>query len=248
MSVRPLQAGEEYWYHQIRGNFMYPVADAFASPPTATEGAQIPKPRPLRSVTSARKEVIYLSSEESVGSSNGELSPWSNIFAGVLRDLGIDPEDKKKKPLRKKKVVNLNPEVTSKGTGSSRATAGAAGKGTLRLRQSDLKDYVIISDSLEGLSRAAEKKTGAGGSKSSGSAGSRNPDAGATPSTAAHEEEEGEEEEEEVTEKLISRKRTRSETTTGVASASVAGAIPLIGKTSNLRSLYKFSPDQEEDP
>ncbi|KAJ0888142.1 hypothetical protein HanRHA438_Chr09g0398691 [Helianthus annuus] len=239
MGVRPLRDDEERWYEQIRGNFMYPVVDAFASPPTATEGAQIPKPRPLRSVTSAGKEVVYLSSEESVGSSNDELSPWSNIFAGVLRDLGIDPEDKKKKPLKKKK--NLNPEVTSKGAGSSRATAGAAGKGTLRLRQSDLKDYVIISDSLEGLSRAAEKKTGAGGSKSFGSAGSRNPDAGATPSTAAHEEEE-EEEEEEVTEKLISRKRVRSETTTGVASAAAAGAIPLIGKTSNLRSLYKFSP------
>ncbi|MFS7946944.1 hypothetical protein Hanom_Chr06g00542271 [Helianthus anomalus] len=242
MGVRPLRDDEESWYEQIRGNFMYPVVDAFASPPTATAGAQIPKPRPLRSVTSAGKEVVHLSSEESVGSSNGELSPWSNIFAGVLRDLGIDPEDKKKKPLKKKKVVNLNLEVTSKGAGSSRATTVAAGKCTLRLRQSDLKDYVIISDSLEGLSRAAEKKTGAGGSKSSGSAGSRNPDAGATPSTAAHEEEE-EEEEDEVTEKLVSRKRVRSETTTGVASAAVAGTIPLIGKTSNLRSLYKFSPE-----
>ncbi|XP_022031253.1 uncharacterized protein LOC110932208 [Helianthus annuus] len=198
MGVRPLRDDEECWYEQIRGNFMYPVADAFASPPTATEG--------------------------------------------VLRDLGIDPEDKKKKPLKKK---NLNPEVTSKGAGSSRATAGAAVKGTLRLRKSDLKDYVIISDSLEGLSRAAEKKAGAGGSKSSGSAGSRNPDAGATPSTAAHEEEE-EEEEEEVTEKLISRKRVRSETTTGVASAAAAGAIPLIGKTSILRSLYKFSPETKK--
>ncbi|XP_021975004.1 uncharacterized protein LOC110870112 [Helianthus annuus] len=199
MGVRPLRDDEERWYEQIRGNFMYPVADAFASPPTATEG--------------------------------------------VLRDLGIDPEDKKKKPL--KKMKNLNPEVTSKGAGSSRATAGAAGKGTLRLRQSDLKDYVIISDSLEGLSRAAEKKTGAGGSKSSGSAGSRNPDAGATLSTVAHEEEE-EEEEEEVTEKLISRKRVRSETTTGVASVAAAGAIPLIGKTSNMRSLYKFSPETKK--
>ncbi|XP_022024187.1 caldesmon-like [Helianthus annuus] len=242
MGVRPLRDDEESWYEQIRGNFMYPVADAFASPPTATEGAQFPKPRPLRSVTSAGKEVVYLSSEESVGSSNGELSPWSNIFAGVLRDLGVDPEEKKKKPLKKKKIVNLDPEVTSKGAGSSRATAGAAGKGTFRLRQSDLKDYVIISDSLKGLSRAAETKTGAVGSKSSGSAGSRNPDAGATPSTAAHEEEEAEEEEE-AAEQLISRKRVRSETTTGVASASMVGAIPLVGKTSNLRSLYKFSPE-----
>ncbi|KAF5823186.1 hypothetical protein HanXRQr2_Chr01g0035621 [Helianthus annuus] len=241
MGARPLREDEESWYEQIRGNFMYPVADAFASPPTTTEGAQFPKPRPLRSVTSAGKEVVYLSSEESVGSSNGELSPWSNIFAGVLRDLGVDLEEKKKKPLKKKKIVNLDPEVTSKGAGSSRATA-AAGKGTLRLRQSDLNDYVIMSDSLKGLSRTAETKAGAGGSRSSGSAGSRNPDAGATPSTAVHEEEEAEEEEE-AAEHLISRKRVRSETTTGVASASVVGAIPLVGKTSNLRSLYRFSPE-----
>ncbi|MFS7959131.1 hypothetical protein Hanom_Chr08g00687041 [Helianthus anomalus] len=238
MGVRPLLEDEESWYEQIRGNFMYSVADAFASPPTATEGAQFPKPRPLRSVTSAGKEVLYLSSEESVGSSNGELNSWSNIFAGVLRDLGIDPEEKKKKPLKKKKTVNLDAEVTSKGAGSSRATAAAV-KGTLRLRQSDLNDYVLISDSLEGLSRTAETKTGAGSSKSTRSAGSRNPDAGATPSV--HEEET--EEEEDAAAQLVGRKRVRSETTVGVASAPIADVIPLVGKTSKLRSLYKFSPE-----
>ncbi|KAJ0467071.1 hypothetical protein HanIR_Chr14g0679221 [Helianthus annuus] len=238
MGVRPLREDEESWYKQIRGNFMYPVADAFTSPPTATEGAQFPKPRPLRSVTSARKEVVYLYSEESVGSSNGELSSWSNIFAGVLHDLGIDPEEKKKKPLKKKKTVNLDPEVTSKGAGSSRATAAAV-KGTLRLRQSDLNDYVIISDSLKGLSRTAETKTGAGSSRSSGSAGSRNPDAGATPSV--HEEDEAEEEEAAI--QFFSRKKVRSETTAGVSAVPLIGGIPLVGKTSNLRSLYKFSPE-----
>ncbi|KAM0053768.1 hypothetical protein Hdeb2414_s0007g00263101 [Helianthus debilis subsp. tardiflorus] len=82
MGVRPLQAREVYWYEQIKGNFMYPVADAFAGQPTATEGAHIPKPRPLRAMTSAGKEIIYLSREESVGSSNGELSSCSNVFAG----------------------------------------------------------------------------------------------------------------------------------------------------------------------
>ncbi|KAJ0939097.1 hypothetical protein HanRHA438_Chr02g0057211 [Helianthus annuus] len=216
---------------------MYPVADAFTTLPTTTEGAQLPKPRPLRSVTSAGKEVVYLYSEESVGSSNGELSSWSNIFAGVLRDLGIDPEEKKK-PLKKKKTVKAGPEVTSQGAGSSRATAAAV-KGTLRLRQSDLNDYVIISDSLEGLLRTADVKTGAGSSKSSGSAGSRNPDAGATPSV--HEEET--EEEKDAVAQLIGRKRVRSETTAGVASAPIVDVLPLVGKTSKLRSLYKFSPE-----
>ncbi|KAJ0814522.1 hypothetical protein HanPSC8_Chr17g0786681 [Helianthus annuus] len=164
MGVRPLREDEESWYDQIKGNFMYPVADAFGAPPTSSEGAHIPNPRPLRSVTSAGKEILYLTSEESVGSSNGELSSWSNIFAGVLRELGIDPKEKKKKPQKKKKTVILDPEVTSKGAGSSRATSAAA-KGTLRLRQSDLNDYVIIGDSLKGLSHTAERKTGAGSSR-----------------------------------------------------------------------------------
>ncbi|KAJ0716374.1 hypothetical protein HanPI659440_Chr13g0511941 [Helianthus annuus] len=67
MVVRPLEAGEVYWYEHIKANFLYPPAGAFANPPTATEGAQLPKPRPLQGVTSAGKEILYLSSEESVG-------------------------------------------------------------------------------------------------------------------------------------------------------------------------------------
>ncbi|XP_022030642.1 putative uncharacterized protein DDB_G0271982 [Helianthus annuus] len=175
MGVCPLEAGEQYWYEEIKGHFMYPVAGAFANPPTTTEG--------------------------------------------VLRDLGIDLEEKKKKPNKRKKVITLDAEVTSKNGGSSRATASAADKGTLYFRQSNLEDYVIISDSLEGLSRIGEKKTGAAGSRSSGSAGSRNPDAGATPSSIALDEEEEEEEEEEPAEKLVSRKRNREETTTVSAEA-----------------------------
>ncbi|XP_035838275.1 uncharacterized protein LOC110901777 [Helianthus annuus] len=38
MGVRPLRDDEEGWYDQIKGNFMLPAADAFASPPDATEG------------------------------------------------------------------------------------------------------------------------------------------------------------------------------------------------------------------
>ncbi|KAJ0744584.1 hypothetical protein HanPI659440_Chr10g0389301 [Helianthus annuus] len=162
----------------------------------------------------------------------------------MLRDLGIDPEDKKKKPTKKKKVITLDPEVTSKGAGGSRATAVAADKGTLRLRQSNLEDYVIISDSFEGLSRIGEKKIGAGGSKSSGSAGSRNPDAGTTPSSAAQEGGDEEEVQEEPAVKQI-RKRSR-EAALGATVLSKPGGAPLIGKKSNLRSLYKFSPEAEK--
>ncbi|KAJ0608489.1 hypothetical protein HanLR1_Chr03g0102471 [Helianthus annuus] len=174
MGVRPLELGEPYWYERIKGHFLYPLAGAFANPPTATEGAHLPNPWPLRVVTSAGKEILYLSSEESVESSNGELSSWSNIFPGVLRDLGVDPEEKKKKTSKKKKkVITIDADPTSKKGGSSRATTGASEKGTIRFRQSNQEYYIVASDSLEGLSRIGEKKTGAAGSKSSGSAGKK---------------------------------------------------------------------------
>ncbi|KAJ0795451.1 hypothetical protein HanPI659440_Chr04g0150661 [Helianthus annuus] len=230
MGVRPLVSGEPYWYERIKGYFLYPPAGAFANPPTATEGAHLPNPRPLRTVTSAGREILYLSSEESVGSSNEELSSWSNIFAGVLRDLGIDPEEKKKTTKKKKKVIPIDAEATSKKGESSRAAAGASDKGTLRFRQSNLEDYVIASDSLEGLSRIGERKASAGGSKSSGSAGSRIPEAGATPSSIALDEKEEEEEHEEPATQLVSRKRSREEAAARVKAAQKAGGAPVIGK------------------
>ncbi|XP_021984691.1 uncharacterized protein LOC110880477 [Helianthus annuus] len=98
------------------------------------------------------------------------------------------------------------------------------------------REVPVLKIGDQGLSRTAKAKTGAGGSKSSGSAGSRNPDAGATP-------EDDEAEEEDVAAQLIGRKRGRSETTAGVASAPTAVVLPVVGKTSNLRSLYKFSPE-----
>ncbi|KAM0048267.1 hypothetical protein Hdeb2414_s0008g00272521 [Helianthus debilis subsp. tardiflorus] len=132
MGVRPLESGEPYWYERIKGHFLYPPAGAFANPPTATKGAHLPNPRPVSAVTSVGKEILYLSNEESVGSSNGELSSWCNIFAGVLRDLGIDPEEKKKPNKNKKKVITIDAELTSKKGRSSRATTGASDKGTHR--------------------------------------------------------------------------------------------------------------------
>ncbi|KAM0064248.1 hypothetical protein Hdeb2414_s0003g00100671 [Helianthus debilis subsp. tardiflorus] len=145
MGVRPLGDDEVFWYEQIKNNFLYLPAGIFANPPTATEGAQLPKPRPLRGVTSAAKEILYLSSEESIGSSNEELSSWSNIFTGVLHNLEIDPEEKPKKaptkkkmPTRKKVIVDTG--ATSKKTGGSRATAAVRKKCTIRFRQSTLED------------------------------------------------------------------------------------------------------------
>ncbi|KAJ0578465.1 hypothetical protein HanOQP8_Chr05g0196801 [Helianthus annuus] len=221
MDVHPLESGDPYMYERIKGHFLYPPAGAFANPPTTTEGAHLPNPRPQQ----GKRFFIFPA-------------------RSVLRDLGIDPEEKKKKTSKKKKkVITIDAEPTSKKGRSSRATTGAFEKGTLRFRQSNLEDYIVASDSFEGLSRIGEKKTSAAVSKSSGSVGSRNPDTGATPSSIAlDEEEEEEEQEEEPTLKLVSRKRSREETAAGIKAAQKAGGAPVIGKQSKLRSLYKFSP------
>ncbi|KAJ0804646.1 hypothetical protein HanPI659440_Chr02g0040471 [Helianthus annuus] len=188
IGVRPLGDREFFWYGQIKDNFMYPPAGIFASPPTATEGAHLPKQRPLRGVTSAGKKILYLSSEEFLGSLIEELTSWSKIFAGALRDLGIVPEEKKTKNVVTKKAASKKLTVeagaTSKKAGGGRATVGIPEKGTLHFRQSNLEDYIVASDSLEGLFPIGEKpKSSTTASNSSGSAGSRVPESGATPSS-----------------------------------------------------------------
>ncbi|MFS8011489.1 hypothetical protein Hanom_Chr14g01309731 [Helianthus anomalus] len=228
MGAHPLAAGEVYWYEPIKGNFLFRPAGAFANPPTATEGAQLPKLRHLCGVTFAGNEILFLSNEESVGSSQEELSSWSNIFAGVLCDLGIDPEERPEKAHAMKKTskkVTVDTGATSKNGKTSRATAAASEKVTLRFRQSNLKDYVITSDSLEGLSRIVRKKSSAAGSKSFVSAGSRSPEVGATPYFVPKEE-----------------KRSREETADAKPAQKVVVGTT-IGKQNRLRSLYKFSPE-----
>ncbi|MFS7985035.1 hypothetical protein Hanom_Chr11g00993581 [Helianthus anomalus] len=54
------------------------------------------------------------------------------------------------------------------------------------------------------------------------------------------------EEEEEPAAQLIIRKRSRDETTAGASIVQKAGGIHLIGKQSNLHSLYKFSPEAKK--
>ncbi|KAJ0729464.1 hypothetical protein HanLR1_Chr07g0253201 [Helianthus annuus] len=121
MGVRPLRGGEEYWFEQIKPNFLYARTKLFAAPPAATEGARIPKPRPCRAITFAGKEIVYLSSEESVASSEHELKPSYDVFAGVLRDLGVEHEEKRLKRVAKKKVT-----VAGGTTSKKTETAGAA--------------------------------------------------------------------------------------------------------------------------
>ncbi|MFS7998840.1 hypothetical protein Hanom_Chr12g01158751 [Helianthus anomalus] len=84
---------------------MYTRLDAFAALPLATEGAHIPNPRPCRAITFTGKEIVYLSTEESVDSSECKLSPSHNQFAGVLHNLFVDPDVKKPKRVSKNKAT-----------------------------------------------------------------------------------------------------------------------------------------------
>ncbi|MFS7945103.1 hypothetical protein Hanom_Chr06g00520041 [Helianthus anomalus] len=129
MGVRPLCDGEEFWYKQIKPRFICALAEPFVNPRIATECANIPNPRPCRAVTSAGEEIVYLSSEESVASSDHDLRSWDVMFAGVPRDLGIDHEEKKTKkaPTKKtvvKKKVTVDAGATNTKAGGGRATTG----------------------------------------------------------------------------------------------------------------------------
>ncbi|MFS7929616.1 hypothetical protein Hanom_Chr04g00334661 [Helianthus anomalus] len=55
---------------------MYARAEVFLPPPpVATEGAHISNHMPCRAITPTGKEIVFLSSEESVASSEHELKP-----------------------------------------------------------------------------------------------------------------------------------------------------------------------------
>ncbi|MFS7937938.1 hypothetical protein Hanom_Chr05g00433621 [Helianthus anomalus] len=114
IGTRPLRDGEEFWLEQIRPNFMFTWIEAFAAPPLAAEGARIPKPRPCRAITFASKEIVYLSGEELVASSEHELNPSPNLFAGVLRYLGVDPDEKKTRRVSKKKTATAGGATVKK--------------------------------------------------------------------------------------------------------------------------------------
>ncbi|KAJ0462472.1 hypothetical protein HanOQP8_Chr16g0638461 [Helianthus annuus] len=125
MGMRPLRGGKEYWFEHIKPNFMYARAELFAAPPAATEGARYPNPRPCRAMTPAGKEIVYLSSEESLHSSEHELKPSCGVFAGVLCDLGVEHEEKRLKRPAKKKVTVSNAAATAGSAGSKGTDSGA---------------------------------------------------------------------------------------------------------------------------
>ncbi|KAM0057522.1 hypothetical protein Hdeb2414_s0005g00159131 [Helianthus debilis subsp. tardiflorus] len=248
MGVRPLCSGEEYWFEQIKPNFMYARAKLFAAPTAAIEGARYTNPRPCRAMTPAGKEIVYLSNEESLDSPDHELKPSRGVFAVVLRDLGVEHEEKRLKRPAKKKVTVAGGAASKKVETAGAASDVASRKGTTRFRQSNLKGFVIVADSLEEWYAIDGKhqSNAAAAARSSRSAGSKGPDSGTTPTFIHFEETEAGHEAKKLIRKNAS-KRSRAETgteTTPPAKNATTGKH--IGKKGSLRSHYsEVSPGKD---
>ncbi|KAJ0683496.1 hypothetical protein HanPI659440_Chr16g0658911 [Helianthus annuus] len=243
MGMRPLRGGKEYSFEQIKPNFMYARAEVFAAPPAATEGARYPNPRPCRAMTPAGKEIVYLSGEESVDSSEHELKPSCGVFAGVLCDLGVEHEEKRLKRPAKKKVTVVGGAASKKIETAGAASDVASRKGTTRFRQSNLEEFVIVDDSLEEL-YAIGGKPQSNAATTAGSAGSKGTDSGTTPTFVHVEETKAEPEAEKLVRKNAS-KRSRADTGTETTPpAKIAATGKHNGKKGSLRSHYsEFSPE-----
>ncbi|MFS8034073.1 hypothetical protein Hanom_Chr17g01576921 [Helianthus anomalus] len=148
---------------------------------------RIPNPRPCRAITSAGKEIAHLSSEESIDSSECKLSPSCDQFAGVLRNLGTDLEEKKPKRVSKKKVATAR-GATVKKTAVVGATSDAGSEKGLKPQRT----------------------------QSAGSVGFKGPDSGTTPIVEESEDLNLDPEAEELISKNASkgsRAKTKTETT-----------------------------------
>ncbi|MFS7918552.1 hypothetical protein Hanom_Chr03g00202521 [Helianthus anomalus] len=124
------------------------------------EGARIPNPRPCRAITPVGKEVVYLSSEESVALYEHELNPPYDMFSNVLRNLGIDPDEKIPKRVSKKKVTVSGGTTVKETEIASLKLDAASRKGTAQFRQGSLEDFIYVADSFEELYAIGEKAQG----------------------------------------------------------------------------------------
>ncbi|MFS8019645.1 hypothetical protein Hanom_Chr15g01406151 [Helianthus anomalus] len=170
---------------------------------------------PCRAVTSTGKEIVYLSSEESVGSSDHDLRSWNYVFAGVLRDLGSTLRRRRsKKLLPRRRLLLLGERLVKK-----------------------------VGPPVQHLKLFPKKPQSSAAvvARSSGSAGSRGPDSGATLSSVHGEEETKAEVE---AEKLI-RKRPRVETTATTPPVEKAATSRPIGKKGSLRKTIVKKPEIE---
>ncbi|MFS7912972.1 hypothetical protein Hanom_Chr02g00136191 [Helianthus anomalus] len=220
---------------------MYVRADLFAAPLVTTKGVHIPIPKPCTAITPAGKEVVYLSSEGSVASSEHELNPPHDVFAGVLRNLGIDHEEKKPKRFSKKKVTVAEGVAIKKPKVTGASSDGASRKGTARFQQSNLDDFLYVADCFERLNSIGGKPhvTVATDAWSAGSAGSKEQPSSATPTSTPADEEEADSGNVKLIRKNASKRpceETKSEVS--LKAKKFATSKPTIGKKGSLRTLY----------
>ncbi|MFS7918535.1 hypothetical protein Hanom_Chr03g00202331 [Helianthus anomalus] len=112
------------------------------------------------------------------------------MFAGVLRNLGIDPDEKIPKRVSKKKVIVARGTTVKETKVTDVKSDAASRKGTAQFRQSSLEDFIYVVDSFEELYAIGEKAQGSASTdmRSLGSTGSVGPESGTTP-TSIHVEE-----------------------------------------------------------
>ncbi|MFS7966437.1 hypothetical protein Hanom_Chr09g00773731 [Helianthus anomalus] len=186
MGVRPLRDDEELWNGQIRENFMYAPANAFAVSPTANEGVHILNPKSCRAITPFGEEVVLFSSGESIASSGHGLNSLSYAFVGSLRELGIEPVSRKpKRPTKNKSVMVAEGARPKKPEAGVAAFDAASRKGMARPQQRILDNFVYVADFMEELYSIGGKfKTGrVDDTRSARSASSKDQPSYATPTS-----------------------------------------------------------------
>ncbi|KAJ0437175.1 hypothetical protein HanHA300_Chr16g0599041 [Helianthus annuus] len=234
MDVRSLGDGEEYWYEQMCANFLYPPANAFAAPPTATKGAHVLNPRPCRAVTPSGEEIVLLSSKESISSSKYGLNVPPYTFVGSLRDMGVDADGQKlQRPSKREGATAAGGAHPKRLEASDVASDAALRKGMACPEQRSLDDFIIVVDSMEELYSLGGKFKAGGiaSAQSSGSVSFKEQPSSTTPTSAPSKEEVEADTVPELTRKNAS-KRHRKESSQNPAPTTkkVVFRKPIIGK------------------
>ncbi|KAM0026254.1 hypothetical protein Hdeb2414_s0020g00556001 [Helianthus debilis subsp. tardiflorus] len=125
-------AYEEGWYETIVQNFRVPDAQALEALIAPGLGMSVLNPRSCKSMTPVSEELFSLSSDDSLGSDSS---------AGVLVALGAYPTTVESGKAQKTKCQKKPAALVSKQTGT----------GIFRPRKTPSEDYVLVSDTLEGL-------------------------------------------------------------------------------------------------
>ncbi|MFS8021026.1 hypothetical protein Hanom_Chr16g01422641 [Helianthus anomalus] len=136
MGVRPLESGEAYWYEQIKDNFMYHPAGVFSNPPTTTEDAHLPNPRPLQEESFGQEEdeegVITLDTGATNKKGGSSRATTAATDKGTLRFRQSNLEDYvvASDSLESLSHIGEKKKISAAGSKSS----GSAGKPLRRLR------------------------------------------------------------------------------------------------------------------